>query len=261
MSRLPSRSGNILIAASVINTVSLYAGTSITKTWLIRLSVRRPLPFAVTLRISSSVCRLPFISISPLAAWISSTAFAAAASLCGASISSNPVILISCLDAAALIRADGPTRIGRMIPASAASATPRSELSSHGCTTIVAAAGIAFAAATRRSYLAPGLASPVSKDATLISDPPDTLNYLRRLRLRFGGETEELCHPIQPLRAFTRHFRTRGQHIADSRKTGAAFVLASRQEFGDSGKTRFRLQQQHEELLANDRLELCNRKA
>ena len=44
-----------------------------TKTWLIRRSVRSPPTFAVTLRISSSVCRLPFISISPLAAWISST--------------------------------------------------------------------------------------------------------------------------------------------------------------------------------------------
>src|SRR5215212_6138577 len=84
---------------------------------------------------------------------------------------------------------------------------------------------------------------------------------LGRLRMPFGGETEELYHPIQPLRAFTRNFRTRGQHITDSRKTSAAFVLILRQEFGDSGKTRFGLEQQHEELLANKRLELCKRKA
>ena len=55
------------------------------KTWLTRRSVRSPPTFAVTLRINSSVCRLPFIRASPLPAWIISTAFAAAASLCGAS--------------------------------------------------------------------------------------------------------------------------------------------------------------------------------
>ncbi len=37
------------------------------KTWLIRRAVRNPVFAAVTARISSSVCRLPFISISPLA--------------------------------------------------------------------------------------------------------------------------------------------------------------------------------------------------
>ena len=36
------------------------------KTWLIRRAVRRPVLRDVTSRISSSVCRLPFISSSPL---------------------------------------------------------------------------------------------------------------------------------------------------------------------------------------------------
>src|ERR1700754_1971028 len=78
----------------------------------------------------------------------------------GASTSSKPLISILCLRAAALIFAAGPTNVGLMMPASAASAAPRSELSSHGCTTIVVAAGIAFAAAMRRSYFVPGRASP-----------------------------------------------------------------------------------------------------
>src|SRR3954471_22173667 len=75
---------------------------------------------------------------------------------------------IPCLAATSLIFDDGPTRVGLMMPASAASATPRSELSSHGCTTTVVAAGIAFAAAIRRSYLEPGLIPPVSLDAIAI---------------------------------------------------------------------------------------------
>ena len=37
------------------------------KTWLIRRAVRRPVDEDVTARINSSVCRLPFISSSPLA--------------------------------------------------------------------------------------------------------------------------------------------------------------------------------------------------
>ena len=75
----------MLIAASVMNSVSAWPGTSMTKTWLIRRAVRRPVAEAVTSRISSSVCRLPFISSSPLPSRISATACAAAAWLCGAS--------------------------------------------------------------------------------------------------------------------------------------------------------------------------------
>jgi len=53
-------------------------------------------------------------------------------------------------DAANLL--SGPTRIGEMMPASAASSVPLSELSSQGCATAVAS-GCRFAvAATNRSY-------------------------------------------------------------------------------------------------------------
>ena len=61
------------------------------KTWLIRRSVRRPVADEVTSRISSSVCRLPFIRSSPLPSRISATACAAAAWLCGASTICRPV--------------------------------------------------------------------------------------------------------------------------------------------------------------------------
>jgi hypothetical protein len=54
-----------------------------TKTWLMRRSVRRPVLLDVTSRMSSSVWRLPFIKSSALDCWMSSTAFAAAAWLCG----------------------------------------------------------------------------------------------------------------------------------------------------------------------------------
>src|SRR4029077_19918494 len=64
-----------------MNSVSGYVGTSMMNTWLIRRSVRKPVADAVTGRISSSVCRLPFINNSPCPARINSTAFDAAASL------------------------------------------------------------------------------------------------------------------------------------------------------------------------------------
>ena len=46
----------------------------------------------------------------------------------------------------------GPTRIGTINPASAASMAPCSEVSSHGCATTVVLGGSSFARAMRRSY-------------------------------------------------------------------------------------------------------------
>ena len=61
-----------------------------------------------------------------------------------------------CSRATAAIFAAGPTRIGSMMPASAASTAPRSEVSSQGCTTMVAAGGTSLARAISRSYFACG---------------------------------------------------------------------------------------------------------
>ncbi len=53
-----------------------------TKTWLMRRAVRRPVADGTTAPISSSVCRLPFISASTSPARAIATACSAAAWLC-----------------------------------------------------------------------------------------------------------------------------------------------------------------------------------
>src|ERR1700759_5668337 len=73
-----------------------------------------------------------------------------------------------CLAATSLIRAAGPTRVALMIPASADSIAPRSELSSQGCTTMVETVDTLFAAAIRRSYFEPGWVAPAAAVMLLI---------------------------------------------------------------------------------------------
>ena len=94
-----------------------------TNTWLIRRLVRSPPTFAVMLRINSSVCKLPFISIyAPSAAWMSSTPFAAAASLSRERQQSlKPEHPSPHLLAVSLIFPSGPTSVGRIMPAVALS--------------------------------------------------------------------------------------------------------------------------------------------
>src|SRR2546430_16007715 len=67
-----------------------------------------------------------------------------------------------------LILAAGPKIICLMIHDSAATTPPRSDLSAQGCTTTVATAGMALAAAIRRSYLTPGRFSFAFADMTFI---------------------------------------------------------------------------------------------
>ena len=76
----------MLTAASVMISASWWPGTSMTKQWLIRRAVRMPVSRATTAPISSSVCRLPFISASALPSRTSSTAFAAESWLCADSL-------------------------------------------------------------------------------------------------------------------------------------------------------------------------------
>ena len=56
----------MLTAASVMISAFSWPGTSITKQWLTRRAVRSPASRRTTAAISSSVCRLPFISASAL---------------------------------------------------------------------------------------------------------------------------------------------------------------------------------------------------
>ena len=74
MSTLVLRSGAMLTAASVMISASAWSGTSMMKQWLIRRPVRSPVSRATTADISSSVCRLPFISASARPSRTSATA-------------------------------------------------------------------------------------------------------------------------------------------------------------------------------------------
>ena len=58
--------------------------------------------------------------------------------------------------AIAVVFLAGPTKMGMMIPSSAASQGPRSEASSHGWTTTVLAGGTSFASEMSLSYLLRG---------------------------------------------------------------------------------------------------------
>src|ERR1700722_5677459 len=123
------------------------------KQWPIRRAVRMPDCRDTTPLISSSVCRLPFISASTLPAVTSSTALAAESSLCSEFTSS--IALMSIFDCAATdrTRSTGPTRMGSTNRKFVASTTPRNDTSSHGCATATLIVVSFWAAAIRRSYL------------------------------------------------------------------------------------------------------------
>ena len=123
-----------------------------TKTWLIRRAVRSPVSRLVTAPSNSSECRLPFINSCALPARMVSTAFSAAAWLSGTSMISMPTMLRPSDFARSQILVLGPTRMGVMIPASAASNAPLSDVSSQGCATAVVSGCKSFVAAMSRSY-------------------------------------------------------------------------------------------------------------
>ena len=124
-----------------------------TKQWLIRRSVRMPVSRATTAPISSSVCRLPFISASALPSRTSATALAAESWLCADSTIGRPVMSMPWRAATSRMRAGGPTRIGSIRRSLRASTAPPSDTSSHGCATAVATGGSFCAASIRRRYL------------------------------------------------------------------------------------------------------------
>ena len=147
---LSSRLGAMFTAASLMISASSWPGTSMTKQWLIRRAVRSPVSRATTAAISSSVCRLPFISASARPARTSSTALAAAAWLCSTSTISNSPMSKPCLPATLWMRALGPTRIGSISSRREASTALSSAASSHGWAIAVAAGASRCARSTRR---------------------------------------------------------------------------------------------------------------
>src|SRR5262245_39471628 len=86
-----------------------------------------------------------------------------------------------CASATAVILVRGPTKIGTISPADAAWVTPRSEVSSQGCTTTVFAAEIPFALAIRRSYFDTGgwSVGPSALIAPISLSRADTMTTLR----------------------------------------------------------------------------------
>ena len=144
----------MLIAASVMNSVSAWPGTSMMKTWLIRRAGAQP-------GRGRGHRAHQFVGVQ--AALHQQLAFAFVDQLrrpwppprrCAARRRSRTRrCRARCSLATALIFAAGPTRIGMIRPASAASSAPRSEVSSQGCTTMVdRRRASACAAAIRRSY-------------------------------------------------------------------------------------------------------------
>ncbi|CFP71198.1 Uncharacterised protein [Bordetella pertussis] len=120
-------------------------------TWLMRRSVRSPVSRATTSCISSSVCRLPFISrlaCPPRTSW---TAAAAAAWLCGASTMAAPPRSRPQRSATSRIFCCGPTRMGVSRPSCMACSAAPSEVSSQGWATAQGSAGRVRACAIRRS--------------------------------------------------------------------------------------------------------------
>ena len=106
-----------------------------TKTWLMRRDVRSPVAEGTTAPSSSSVWRLPFISASTSPARASSTAFAAAAWLCGTDTTRYEPRSTPSAWATARILSSGPTSTGVISPRRAASIGPSSESRSQGWTT------------------------------------------------------------------------------------------------------------------------------
>ena len=128
-----------------------------TKTWLMRRAVRRPV---------ADGGDGPHQLVGMQAALHQELALACADQLHGLRRRRLAMRRIDDLEAAmssrvrgavAAIFAAGPTRIGAMMPSSAASMAPRSEASSQGWTTTVLAGGTSLARAISRSYLAWGV--------------------------------------------------------------------------------------------------------
>ncbi len=112
-----------------------------TNTCVMRRAVRSPFPDGTTASISSSVCRLPFISAWTSPSRASATAVAAASWLCSTGTIRNGVMSMPSAAATARIFASGPTSTGTMRSCAAASTAPCSESRSQGCTTAQATAG------------------------------------------------------------------------------------------------------------------------
>src|SRR5262245_9061295 len=203
------------------------------------------------------------------------TPFAAASSLCAASTISKRLMSISCLRAAAFILLAGPTRIGTMMPAAAASAAPRNELSSHGCTTTVVAGCTCLARLIRRSYLA-WVCTTGAAWVFAITKLLRCCCLARAGSRRFPGpfgpplwrslggivdfHAEQPGNSLQPVLAFGAELSACAQHLAQCGKSLAAQLHVAWEQIRNGGERRLLVDQQHEVLFPQERLELLQRR-
>ena len=199
---------------------------------------------------------------------------AAAASLCGASTIS---ILARCrcraCAATAVIFAAGPTRIGTMMPGLGRLDAPRSEVSSQGCTTTVvdgrhvlrrARSGARIWRAAPASVAqvddsccahSPWTATPVAFDGVLRRwQFADRLRRARASRLEQLATRSSRSAALRPSSSAGAP-DTSPEHV----KRLARSLGVRRQQRGNGRERRFLVDQQHEELLAHQRLELRQR--
>src|SRR5262245_20508148 len=180
-----------------------------------------------------------------------------------------------CSRATAEILAAGPTRIGTMMPASAASIGPRSEPSSQGWATTVVAGGTCLALAISRSYFeCGGLATgptaaivPISLSfsVSMTTSPYPSCAPVVPLRcLPKGGPAGASCcidaeQPgdlAQSRPVLRRHFPARGHHLLDEVECLAPQLFIGRKHRRQRRKRGLLIDQQHVELLAHERLEV-----
>ena len=218
-----------------------------TKTWLMRRSVRRPVAFAVTARISSSVCRLPFISSSPLAFVDQLDGLAAAASLCGASTISKPPMSRPCLrgrvpdlrrrpdqdrlDDAGFGRLDGAAQRGLVAGMHDDGRRWRHALRGRDQAVVLASSrlGRARIRLSCRSSLAPNFLRR-AYDAFALADRKGRVDCLRRRRCR----RRTAARPASGALATSPEIsRARRQHFANRRegRRGARHVAAAASEW------------------------------
>src|SRR5262245_19062624 len=171
----------------------------------------------------------------------------------------------------------GPTRMGTMMPASAASTGPRREVSSQGCATMVVAGGTSFALAMSRSYfecggLPNGLLAAISPIWLSVSmKKPPLPHATAPLRTRFSRcfrqkrdvcprrrhrvDAEQLGDLVQSPLVLGGEVAARTQHEVDEAEHLAPGLGIAREQPRDCAERGLLVDQQHVELFAHERLE------
>src|SRR5690242_3760066 len=216
-----------------------------TKQWLIRRAVRMPASRATTAAISSSVCRLPFISASTRPSVTSSTDLAAESWLCSDGTMSIVPISSPAALATLRMRSTGPTRIGSISRNRAASTAPCRDTSSHGCAMATLIAGSAWAALISRWYFSCGTYCPVDSGMFCLG--------LAALR---GPWREHRLDLLQTALAFVRHLAAGRENLVQHLKRRLARSGIAAKQFRQAVDRAFLIQTDQQVLLPHHLLEV-----